>query len=115
MSSVHAGYGHIRKIVEAAPTVSLWPGTDLKWYNVRREQAVIAAEVQQEARDFLRAEAESSRLAIGNELGFVILHLSGDAFLLLVCTWRNDNELWETIYLKDAAGFEPLPMDGSHK
>lgn len=116
MSSVSPGYGHVRKVVQAAPPVTLTPsGTELKWYDVRREQAVIPPEIRREARGFLAAEAESGRLAIEGELGFVILHLAGDVFLLLVCTWRNDNELWESIYQKAAAGFEPLPMDEPHK
>jgi hypothetical protein len=115
MSSVCADYKHIRKIVEAAPAVALPPGTDLKWYNICREEAVIPAQVQQETREFLRAEAASGRLALGDELGFVILHWAGDAFLLMVCTWRNDNELWETVYAKHAARFEPVSRDESHK
>jgi len=115
MPSVSAGYGHVRKIVQAAPPVTLPSGSELKWYDLHREQAVIPPPVRQEARDFLRAEAEAGRLAITGELGFVILHQAGDVFLLVVCTWRNDNELWESIYQKAAAGFEPLPMDEPHK
>ena len=115
MSSVRADYGHIRKVVEAAPPVR-WPADgQLKWYNIYREQAAIAGEVQQEARDFLCGEVTSGRLPIASELGFVILHRTGDAFLLLVCTWRYDNELWETVYLSDGAGFELLPKDELHK
>ena len=33
------------------------------------------------------------------ELGFVVLHRCGESFyFLLVCTWRNENELWETVW-----------------
>ena len=115
MSSVSADYGHIRKVVAAAPPLTLPSGSQLKWYDVHREQARIPDEIRQEAAGFLCAEEESGRLAIAGELGFVVLHLAGPVFLLLVCTWRYDNELWESIYCKEAGGFEPLPMDEPHK
>lgn len=115
VSSVGADYTHIHKIVEAAPAISLPPGHDLKWYNISAEHAPVPEDVQQEAREFLRAEVKSGRLALSEDLGFVILHRVGDAFLLLVCTWRYDNELWETVYLKDAAGFALFPREETHK
>ena len=41
---------------------------------------------------------------------------AGRAFLP-VSTWRNDNELWETVWAKDgdAAGFHPWPLEGTHR
>ena len=54
-----------------------------------------------------RAAACAMRLAPGDlgrlgELGFVVLHRCGeDFYFLLVCTWRNENELWETVWAKD--------------
>jgi len=114
MSSVTSGYQHIRKVLEAAPTVRLKPGLELKWYNLRPERSALPAEVQQEARDFLRAEVAAGLLAVDGEQGFVVLHLARDVFLLLACTWRNDNELWESSYVKRDAGFRPIPADQSH-
>jgi hypothetical protein len=115
MPSVAVDYGHIHKVVEAAPLVALPPGSDLKWYNIARSGAVIPAGVQQEAREFLRGEVAAGRLALGDELGFVILHWAGEAFLLIVCTWRNDNELWETCWANLGDGFQPIPRDEPHK
>ena len=40
-------------------------------------------------------------LRLGASLGFVILHRCGEASFLLVSTWENDNELWETVRAKD--------------
>jgi hypothetical protein len=40
----------------------------------------------------------------------VILHRVGGAYLLIVSTWRNDNELWETVYFKDSGEFELTPF-----
>ena len=52
-------------------------------------------------------------------LGFVILHRCGAGFyFLLVSTWRNNNELWETVLYKNGdamADFALFPRDESHK
>ena len=54
-----------------------------------------------------RAPARSATLG---ELGFVVLHRCGESFyFLLVCTWRNENELWETVWAKDGDGRRLLP------
>ena len=49
-------------------------------------------------------------------LGFVILHRCGeDFYFLLLCTWQNENELWETVWAKDGEcdhDFHPWPHRG---
>ena len=49
----------------------------------------------------------------------MILHRCGESFyFLLVSTWRNDNELWETVWAKDGddeLGFQPWPIEGTHR
>jgi hypothetical protein len=44
---------------------------------------------------------EEGRLGLKNEIGFVVHHQCSSAYILYICTWRNENELWETIYIKD--------------
>lgn len=109
-------YQHITKIAVPGEDVALADGY-LKWYDVRAEQAVIPAEVRAEAREFLRTESESGALSLDGDLGFVIFHLCGESFyFLIVCTWRNQNELWETLYaqdLKHGGGFSLVPQ-GTH-
>ena len=50
--------------------------------------------------------------------GFVILHRCGnDFYFLIVCTWRNENELWETVWYKDGdkmQKFAPFPRRATH-
>jgi hypothetical protein len=78
----------------------------------------IAPELNTEAREFLLGEIASGRLGQTGELGFVILHDCGDVAFLLVSTWRNSNELWETAYVKQAdngIGFGPFEIGGLHK
>ena len=59
------------------------------------------------------------RLGVAGDLGFVILHRCGeDFYFLLVCTWRNENELWETVWAKDGDAdvfFRPWAIDGAHR
>ncbi|HEV7488403.1 MAG TPA: hypothetical protein VGQ65_22230 [Thermoanaerobaculia bacterium] len=85
-------------------------GARLKWYDIHRAESRISDAVQKEARDFLRNDSD---LAIDGDLGFVILHRCGDSFFfLIVCTWRNANELWETTYAKDGdAPFALFPKE----
>ena len=63
-------------------------------------------------------EAATGPDTLTGELGFVILHRCGqDFYSLLISTWRNENELWETVWAKpgaEAAAFAPWPLDGGH-
>jgi hypothetical protein len=45
------------------------------------------------------------RLDLGSTMGFVLLHIAGGTStgMLIGNTWRNCNEIWETVYLKDLA------------
>jgi hypothetical protein len=114
--NIPGDYVHTAKIAVPGEDVAL-PDGYLKWYDVRAEQAVIPAEVHAEAREFLRSESESGRLKLDGDLGFVIFHLCGDSFyFLIVCTWRNQNEMWETLYAQDyrhGGGFSLVPQ-GTH-
>ncbi|GAA0383192.1 hypothetical protein Acor_70660 [Acrocarpospora corrugata] len=112
MTSVSADYTHVRKRLAAAEGLDL-PDVRFKWYDLFREDAEIPDSVQKEAREFVRTEIAT--ITPTGELGFVILHRVGDAYLLLVCTWRNNNELWETVYLKDMDGFVLVQFDETAK
>ena len=78
-----------------------------------------SAPIRELARDALREASSAGALDLSGELGFAILHRCGESFyFLLVSTWRNDNELWETVWAKNgegAAGFSPWPVEGTHR
>jgi hypothetical protein len=116
IGNVDPDYRHYTKLITPADDLVL-PDSHLKWYDVRRNDATISAETRAMARDFIQSETEAGRLAIAGELGFVIHHLCGESFyFLLVCTWRNCNEMWETVYGrddKDGGPFRLVPQ-GSH-
>src|SRR5262249_22321509 len=97
VSSVSTGYEHVAKLAEPGELLEV-RGTTLKWYEVRRPDLSVSPLVREATRKFLQEQD----LGISGELGYVLLHLAGPVHLLLVCTWRNDNEMWETVFVKTA-------------
>ena len=117
-TGVGEGYRHVAKHVTPAPAVALGDAV-LKWYDVAPEDAPVPPELQDAAREALQAAAASGALGLSGDLGFVILHRCGEAFyFLLVSTWRNDNELWETVWAREGDAqpeFRPWPVEGTHR
>lgn len=70
------------------------------------------------ARSYPKVEARAGRLEFDRDVGFVVLHRCGSNFYFLApCTWRNSNELWESVYCKDAAKADIAPFSppGRHR
>lgn len=116
LGNVSGDYWHLPKQITPADGLAL-PGGYLKWYDVHRDDARIAVGTRDQARDFLRGEASSGRLELRDELGFVILHRCGpDFYYLIACTWRNDNEMWQSVYQRAGDdAFAPVPRGGEHQ
>ena len=117
MNAVQAGYQHLTKAIAPAPGIELG-GSVLKWYDIAPADEPVPGPIRALARGSLRGAADSGPIALDDDLGFVILHRCGESFyFLLVSTWRNDNELWETVWAKDgdASGFHPWPLEGKHR
>ena len=89
-------YRHIPK--HAAPgDVIAPPGAMLKWYAVYPTDRPVPTELTQLARSYLMKNQLEAK-----GCGFVILHRCGnDFYFLIVNTWRNNNELWETVFYKN--------------
>ena len=117
MSVVEAGYRHVTKAITPGTPITLGESV-LKWYDIAPPDEHVPSDLHVLARGNLRAAADSGVLDFDDDLGFVILHRCGESFyFLLVATWRNDNELWETVWAKngsDEVGFRPWPLDGTH-
>jgi hypothetical protein len=110
---VRFDYEHVFKRIEPGEAVAAG-GAALKWYDVAPASAPVLPAVGELARRTL----EEAGLDLARELGFAILHRCGQSFyFLIVATWRNDNELWQTVWAKDGedAGFEPWPIPTSHR
>jgi hypothetical protein len=117
-ASVAADYRHAEKFARAEPSLALGD-TNLKWYDVAPDDAPVPLAIRAVARRCLRDAARADELGALGELGFVILHRCGeDFYFLLVCTWRNDNELWETVWAKNGDSdvlFRPWRTDDEHR
>jgi hypothetical protein len=117
MSAVSTEYRHLTKAVTPALVIALGDSW-LKWYDIAPADEPVPAPIRALARGTLRGAVESGAIELGEDVGFVILHRCGESFyFLLVSTWRNDNELWETVWAKpdDTRGFEPWPLEGAHR
>jgi hypothetical protein len=115
---VGASYRHVSKTAQFGQSAALG-NTLLKWYEIAPDGEPVPPSVSDLARLGLADAARLGELRLGGELGFVILHRCGGGFyFLLVSTWQNDNELWETVWAKDGdqdRGFHPWPLDGTHR
>ncbi|MGA7731525.1 MAG: hypothetical protein WCD37_09670 [Chloroflexia bacterium] len=114
---VPEGYEYYEKVVMPGEGLVL-PSAYLKWYDIYPPDVEISREQVAESRAFLEAEVEAGRLILEGDLGFVLLHRAGGVLLLLVTTWRNTNEMWESVYVKvvgQARGYEPVLHEGSHR
>ncbi|WP_378946491.1 hypothetical protein [Mesorhizobium sp. ANAO-SY3R2] len=111
------GYAHCPKTVTPGLPSTAGGGL-LKWYDIAKATTPVTHDTDVLARHFLAAETAAGRLDLEGELGFVILHrCGGDFHFLLVSSWRNANEMWETVYAKtaDAADFSLFPLPGPHR
>lgn len=111
------GYSHHPKTV--APRLPVTAGGGLlKWYDIAHQESPVAHDTRALAQRFLAAETATGRLDLRGELGFAILHrCGGDFHFLLVSSWRNANEMWETVYAKtaDQPDFSLFPLPGPHR
>ena len=120
MSALEHGHeprGHDAKVATPQPSIMLGEAV-LKWYDIARPEAPVPIAIRALARRCLRDAVKLERLSLEDDLGFVILHRCEDDFhFLLVATWRNENELWESVWAKRRSDifFEPWPSAGSHR
>lgn len=110
--NVAAQYRHQPKQVVVGDILEK-PGALLKWYDLFGSDASIPSSVLAAARQTVAGNA----VAVDG-LGFVILHrCENDFYFLLISTWRQENELWETAWYKDGDSmrdFAPFRREPPH-
>jgi hypothetical protein len=115
---VSAGYRHVYKRIQPAPSLEAGEAL-LKWYDLAPAESPVPGHIRDLARSAVRDGVEEGALELAGEVGFVILHRCGeDFYFLLVCSWRNENELWETVWAKNGDSdvlFRPWPLEGAHR
>lgn len=102
-SNVEASYRHYPKQIRPASALQT-PEVYLKWYLIYPETLLISEQERLEAQEYLRDELEAGRLELKNEVGFVVQHRTAEWMILYVCTWRGNNEIWETLYHRKLPG-----------
>jgi len=110
---IDPGYKHAPKRVTPGEWLET-SGAALKWYAIYPQDRNVPDEITQLARAYLTSNPLEAR-----GLGFVLMHRCGkDFYFLIVNTWRNNNELWETVFYKDGdamSDFASWPREGAHK
>lgn len=110
--NVDNGYRHTAKFVDAQETLTT-DNAILKWYALYPQERPIADEITSLAKTCL-----TSRPLAASGLGFVVLHKCGtDFYFLIVATWNNNNELWQTVFYKDGekmSEFAIFPRNSEH-
>lgn len=112
--AVDEAYRHVPKASSSGPLLTAG-STRLKWYDVARADTPVPRAIHDGARRYL-----SETLRFDRDVGFVVLHRCGagnDFYFLAACSWRNANELWESVYYRDAAmvDFAPFAQTGPHR
>lgn len=117
-ATVDPAYRHYDKTI-ISHGISRPNNSRLKWYDIARNEQSIGAPVRDLARKFMDDQASLTDSPNKNELGFVLLHRCGeDFYFFMLCTWRDANELWKTVYYFDTKSmddFAPYPQDEPHK
>jgi hypothetical protein len=96
-SQVSSTYQHQHKSVRPGPAL-VTNEVYLKWSLIEPESLPVTPAQIDEAQAFLLEELSTGRLKLHNEIGFVVQHRCAKVLILYVCTWRGDNEVWETLY-----------------
>ncbi|ASK30308.1 hypothetical protein CEY12_09370 [Chryseobacterium sp. T16E-39] len=86
--------------------------TNFKWYNLADNLENISPKDIMDAKASI--ENAEEKFQDMDDLGFVILHRCGENYLLLVCTWRSENELWESVYYDGSGKFEIWDRNKTH-
>jgi hypothetical protein len=117
-TGIPAGYRHVAKLAVPGPALRV-EDTVLKWYEIAPADAPVPDEIRALARGALDGDSAAWELDLSEDIGFVILHRCGaDFYFLLICTWRNRNEVWETVWAKDGDGdaaFRPWRVAAAHR
>ncbi len=116
-AGIEPGYVHGPKLARPEPSTLLGDSL-LKWYDIAPDDDPVPLAIRALARRCLRDATSTGDFELDGETGFVILHRCGESFyFLLVSTWRNDNELWESVWAKDAGDpvFRPWQVETRHR
>ena len=100
LGNVPESYQHEWRVAEPHEPIVL-PQAIFKWYHVHRDGVAVPEAMDSEARTLLVADVTSGAVRVEYGLNFAMLHLSTAHAFLIAGIWRDHQELWQRIYLKD--------------
>jgi hypothetical protein len=112
-SWVEPAQRHDDEVAEPRPSLMLKEAI-LKWYDVAPPDEPVPLAIRALARRCLRDGTKDGTLGVEKGLGFVVLHrCADDLYVLAVSTWRDEDELEETVWAKSRADvlFHPWSND----
>jgi hypothetical protein len=110
---VEPGGGNEYRVAEPQPSLMLKDAI-LKWYDIAPPDEPVPLAIRALARRCLRDGTKDGTLGVEDGLGFVALQRGADdLYVLSVSTWRDTDELDETIWAKsrDDVLFHPWADD----
>lgn len=112
---VPPSYRHHQRLVTPLAPQAI-DGAVLKWSAVALPHAPVTPELETAARALVARELAAGRFDFPYGMGFVVLHHSTETDFLIVASWRSHQEMWSSVYARDAASDEPFTLmeQGTH-
>lgn len=92
--------GYTQKLVRRTADLE-WSGSWLKWYEIAPEGIDLTA-VSHECRALV--QESSGDFDLQGCPGFVEVHHCTEVVFLIVMTWTNENELWQSVWVREHGG-----------
>lgn len=91
--------GYVQKLVWRSDDLELRDSW-LKWYEIGPEGVDLAA-VSAECRTLVTTLETTGELDVQGCPGFVEVHYCSEVVFLIVMTWTNENELWQSVWVRE--------------
>jgi hypothetical protein len=98
--NISTSYRHHDRLLTAREPFIL-PGAFLKWYELRQADDAIPEDLTRDAQSLIADEVSGGHIDVDYGVGFVVLHYSPPLTYLIVGSWRENQEFWETLYTRD--------------
>ncbi|HEX3721999.1 MAG TPA: hypothetical protein VHV31_04365 [Nitrolancea sp.] len=107
LGNVSTSYRHHDRLLTSREPLIL-PGAFLKWYELRRADEIVPDALTSDARSLVANQVSGGQIDVDYGVGFVVLHYSPPLTYLIVGSWRENQEFWETLYTRDLRTESPF-------
>jgi hypothetical protein len=115
IGDVPVSYRHHQRLVTPLAPQAVG-GAVLKWAAVALAHAPLTPELEATARALVASELAAGHFDFPYGMGFVVIHHSEELDFVVVASWRAHQEMWISVYTRDAATNDPFtPVErGTH-